>query len=51
MQAVKDFSKYANRKIARSAQGVLWVIGMEKDKGLTGNFFLNLFINSKFIVF
>lgn len=39
MQAVKDLSKYANREIARSAQGVLWVIGMEKDKGLTGIFF------------
>ncbi|CAG5115397.1 unnamed protein product [Candidula unifasciata] len=34
MQAVRDLSKNINRKIARSAQGMLWVIGMEKDKGL-----------------
>uniref|UniRef100_A0A0B7AZE4 TIR domain-containing protein n=1 Tax=Arion vulgaris TaxID=1028688 RepID=A0A0B7AZE4_9EUPU len=32
MKTVKDLSKQANKKIARSAQGVLLVIGMEKDE-------------------
>lgn len=39
MQAALDLSKHANKKIAKAAQGALWVIGMEKDKSIPGKRF------------